>query len=112
MEEQEQTNETTTPTEPVILFFVFGGSHYYASGGAWDLLAKTDDIEESTKKAESFIGKYAVFEIADWSDDREDDSGFEIEWTHVVNAQDGSIVAEFGGHPFGGGQPVLQIREK
>ena len=99
------------PIEPVVMFLVCGGEQYYASGGGYDVLTKTKDLEQAIKLASDLIGKYAVYEIVDWSDDRDDDQGFVIEWTHVVNGATGEIVRKIGKEPYGHGNPVLEIRE-
>lgn len=108
---QETETNGKSDQKRVVMFLVFGGASYYPCGGGWDLLATTSEYSEAEAKAKGFIGKYAVFEIAGWSDDREDDLGVEIEWSHIVEANTGRIISEFGTQPYGGGQPVLEIRE-
>lgn len=92
------------------MFLIFGGERYYASGGGFDLLHKTTTKEDAVEKAESFLGKKAVFEVVDWSDDREDDTCSNIEWTHVLDVSSGKIIANFGENPYGNQRQAIEIR--
>ncbi len=93
------------------MYLIFGSEQYYATGGAFDLLSHNDDFEEACKFAEEQIGRYVVTEIADWSDDRLDDQGHYIEWTHVFDCTKKEIVKEFGTGSFCGSRKLITIRD-
>ena len=92
------------------MYLIFGGLQYYASGGGYDYLDMELNKSDAIKAAEGMIGKEGVWEVAEGSDDRDDDMSYEIEWTHVVDSNNGKVLATFGKNPFGGGYPVTEIR--
>ncbi len=94
------------------MYLIFGGELYYAAGGGFDLLGTDEDDAKAKERAEALLGMYAVTERAEWSDDRHDDFGHYIEWTHVIDGATGKIVAEFGDRAFGAGAVVIEIRKR
>jgi len=94
------------------MFLIFGGQAFYGSGGGNDLIGKDNDEKIAIKEAEAMLGQYAVSEINDWSDDRNDDEMLQIEWTHVLNGETGDIIAKFGKDGYGLNKPAIEIRPK
>lgn len=93
------------------MYIIFGGERYYASGGGNDFLDKKKSLAAAIDVAKDLVGKYAVTEICDWSDDRNDDNGYNIEWTHVFDTNTGAVVHKSERNPHGCDQ-AIEIREE
>jgi hypothetical protein len=83
------------------MYLIFGGEEFYASGGGNDFLGACKNLGVANRRAAELIGKYVVTEIAEYTDDRNCDTSHKIEWTHVVDGQNGKILIKFGGRPHG-----------
>ena len=94
------------------MYLIFGGQCYYASGGGYDVLAKTHSKSQALKTAEALIGKAGITEVAKRGNEWAGDQGFNIEWSHVLNSNTGKIVATFGQKPFGLSRSIVAIKKE
>lgn len=93
------------------MYLVFGGERYYANGGGYDLLLSHEDKSTAISEASSMIGKQMVFEIAEDFEDRSFDTYNYIEWTHVLDTENGEVVETFGERPYSQCKQAIEVRE-
>ena len=81
-------------------YLLFGGEQYYASGGANDFVAGSDNLLELVSKGQSLMGA------------RPSDGWFsEFEWWHILDTESRKIVESSECKPYGADSGAMNESE-